>query len=236
MKKRFLAIITARGGSKGIPGKNIKLLGGKPLIAYTIEAAKHARSIDRLILSTDDEAIAAVAREYGCEVPFMRSKELAEDTTPHPPVLHHAVKWLKEEEGYEADYVVTLQPTSPFRTATHIDEAATLIEDAGADSLIAVSKTPSRFSHFKAFIRDAEGFVTLVNGDPIYKRPARRQDLPEAFFSNGMLYIVRNAIIVQDGSRMYGEKTVPYVIDARYAVDIDALEDWEVAEKMVYKV
>src|SRR3989344_5697715 len=103
--KKILGIITARGGSKGIAGKNVKPLLGKPLIAYTIEAAKKSGVFDRLILSTDDEEIARVAREYGCEVPFMRPSELAQDTTPHLPVVQHAVEWLREHEKYSPDYL-----------------------------------------------------------------------------------------------------------------------------------
>src|SRR3989344_694173 len=111
---KFLGVITARGGSKGIPGKNIKPMLGKPLIAYTIEAALASQVFDRLIISTDDPEIARVAKEHGCEAPFMRPPELAEDKTPHLPVMRHAVEWLKDNEGYSPDYAMILQPTSPL--------------------------------------------------------------------------------------------------------------------------
>src|SRR3990167_5226090 len=111
---KILGIITARGGSKGVPGKNIKLLGGKPLIAYSIEAAQKSGVFDRIILTTDDLKIAEVAKKYGCEAPFMRPAELAGDAVQHLPVLRHAVQWLKDNEGYSPDYCMTLQPTSPL--------------------------------------------------------------------------------------------------------------------------
>ena len=138
---KILGVITARGGSKGIPGKNIKPFLGKPLIAYTIEAAKKSGVFDpavggtsRLILSTDDPEIAEVAKKYGCEVPFMRPKELAEDKSAHLPVMQHAVQWLKDNENYQPDYVMILQPTSPLRQPFHIKEAVELILKTGADS------------------------------------------------------------------------------------------------------
>src|SRR3989344_6947509 len=136
---KILGIITARGGSKGIPGKNIKPLLGRPLIEYTVEAAQKSGMFDsavggRLILSTDDEAIAKVAKNLGVEVPFIRPKELAEDKTPHLQVLQHAVKWLKEKENYESDAVMILQPTAPLRQAHHIKEAVELFQKTGADS------------------------------------------------------------------------------------------------------
>ncbi|MEK7090871.1 MAG: acylneuraminate cytidylyltransferase family protein [Patescibacteria group bacterium] len=126
MNPKILGIITARGGSKGIPGKNIKLLSGKPLVVYTIEAAKKSASLDRIILTTDDEAIAKVAKQNGCEVPFMRPAELAKDDTPTMPVVQHALKWLAENENYGPDAVMILQPTSPLRQDFHIKEAVEL--------------------------------------------------------------------------------------------------------------
>ena len=132
---KILGVITARGGSKGIPGKNIKLLCGKPLIAYTIEAAKKSGALDRLILSTDDPTIAQVAKSFGCEVPFMRPPELAKDHVSHLPVMQHAVQWLSNKEGYKPEYVMILQPTSPLRQPFHIKETVDLILETDADSV-----------------------------------------------------------------------------------------------------
>ena len=140
---KLLGIITARGGSKGIPGKNIKLLNGKPLICYTIGVAKTAASFDRLILSTDSEDITAVARECGAEVPFLRPAELAQDTTPHLPVLQHAVSWLAEKENYHPDAIMILQPTSPLRRPEHIREAVELyLEDQPKNKRLLSKKAP----------------------------------------------------------------------------------------------
>src|SRR3990167_5792850 len=142
---KILGVITARGGSKGIPGKNIKSLLGKPLIVYTIEAAKASGVFDpaaggasRLILSTDDPSIAEVAKKYSCEVPFMRPKieELAGDKATHLEVMKHAISWLKEKENYHPDYTMILQPTSPMRKPEHIKEAVELILKTGADSAV----------------------------------------------------------------------------------------------------
>src|SRR3989344_6738402 len=147
--KKVLGVITARGGSKGIPGKNIRPLLGKPLIVYTIEAAKNSGVFDRLILSTDDKEIADVAQKCGCDVPFMRPDELAQDDTPHLPVMQHAVQWLKDNENYEPDYVMILQPTSPLRQASHIKEAVDLILSKGTDAVLSVAEIPKMFHHRK---------------------------------------------------------------------------------------
>src|SRR3989344_1664495 len=172
---KVLGIITARGGSKGIPGKNIKPLLGKPLIAYTIESAKTSGVFDRLILSTDDAEITRVAKEYGCDVPFMRPTELAEDKSAHLPVMQHAVRWLKENENYSPDYVMILQPTSPLRQPFHIQEAVDLILRTKADSVLSVAEVPEIFSPQKAMIIQPDGSLRLVSGDPVRKRAVRRQ-------------------------------------------------------------
>jgi len=246
---KILGIITARGGSKGIPGKNIKPLLGKPLIAYTIEAAHHsgvfssglARAGEaegsasggdsRLILSTDDEKISAVAKEYGCEVPFMRPKELAEDNTKHLPVIRHAVKWLADNENYHADYVMVLQPTSPLRQAFHIKEAVDLILKTRADSVLSVAGIPENFSPHKAMKIDDGGFLKTLSGDSLEKRISRRQDLPKTYWSVGSIYLFRTDLILDpEKLNFYGDKTVPYIIDDKYSVDINEPADWEKAE------
>src|SRR5262245_47326141 len=136
---RVLGIITARGGSKGIPGKNLKLLGGRPLIDFTIDAANDT-PLDRLILSTEDPRIADAARNLGCEVPFMRPPELARDETAHLPVIVHAAKWMRDHANYVADVVLTLQPTSPLRSSADIAAALRMLELSGADSVVSVNE------------------------------------------------------------------------------------------------
>src|SRR3989344_6580233 len=135
---KILGVITARGGSKGIPGKNIKLLGGKPLIVYTVEAVKKSKLITHSIVSTDDEAIAMVCREVSADVPFMRPRELAEDKTPHLPVMQHAIEFLEKKLGLVFDYTTIFQPTSPFRTVDDIDGTLQKLISSGADSAVSV--------------------------------------------------------------------------------------------------
>ena len=155
-------MITARGGSKGLPGKNLRLLGGRPLIAYTVDAARDSGAFDRVILSTDAPDIAAAARSLGSDVPFMRPPELARDETPHQPVLEHAVRWLDEHEEYRPDAVMILQPTSPFRQPHPIREAISLLDRSGADSVVSVSEVPSHFNPMRTLRVDDRGMASLV--------------------------------------------------------------------------
>ncbi len=235
---KILGVITARGGSKGIPGKNIKPLLGKPLIAYTIEAAKASGVVDRLILSTDDLAIAEVAKQYGCEVPFMRPADIADDKAAHLPVLQHAVKALEEKDGYRPDYVLLLQPTSPLRQAFHIKEAAKLIEKSGADSVLSVSEIPENYHHRKAmFINEVGGLRLVTAGKPIHERVARRQDMEKNYWSVGSIYLFKTGLLFDPAKpNFYGEKTLPYVIDAKYCVDINLPEDWAFAEQALKRL
>lgn len=225
----IVGIITARGGSKGIPGKNIKPFGGTPLIAHTIAAAKESGALDRLILSTDDEAIAAVAREHGCEAPFVRPAALATDEAGHVEVLQHAVLWLKEQ-GEEPDAVMLLQPTAPLRQAAHIKEAVELLRaHPEADSVLSVARVPSAYRSQKTMRIVGERLV-LLGGEPIYRRVARRQDLQDEYFSAGMIYLFKPAVLWGDPPSLYGETTLPYVVEEKYLADIDTPEDWARAE------
>ncbi|MBI2024692.1 MAG: acylneuraminate cytidylyltransferase family protein [Candidatus Harrisonbacteria bacterium] len=237
MKSKVLGVITARGGSKGIPGKNIKPLLGKPLIAYTIEAAKNSGVIDRLILSTDDPEIARVAKEYGCEVPFMRPAELAQDKTPHLPVMQHAVQWLKENENYYPDYVMIFQPTSPLRQAFHVREAVELIQKTGADSVLSVSEIPNHFTPHKAMVVDDRGMLSLFSGNPIRKRTARRQDLAKTYWSVGSIYLFKTDLLFHsEDPNFFGDTVARCEINPKYVVDIDVPEDWEEAERAMKKL
>ncbi|MEK7612062.1 MAG: acylneuraminate cytidylyltransferase family protein [Patescibacteria group bacterium] len=232
---RILGVITARGGSKGIPGKNIKPLLGKPLLAYTIEAAKKSGVFDRLVLSTDDQIIANVAKEYGCEVPFLRPKteELAGDKASHLEVMKHAVQWLKSNEEYEPDYVMILQPTSPLRQPEQIKESVDLIQKTGVDSVLSVSEISENFHYRKAMVLNGEGILKLITptGEPIYKRIARRQDLEKIYWSVGSIYLFKTSLL--EKGNFYGEKTAPIFIDPKFVCDINVPADWEVAEKMM---
>ncbi len=232
--KKFLGLITARGGSKGVPGKNIKMLGGKPLLAYTILAAKKSGIFDRIIISTDDEVIASVAREWGAEVPFIRPPELAQDSTPHFPVVKHTLEFLAKE-NYQPDYAVILQPTSPFRLPRQLQEAADIAIEKTPDSVLSVMEVPPQFNPTKQMQVREDGVLRLFNSAlPIGKRIARRQDLPRCYMSAALFYMFRSGLIFEEGiSDFYGETTLPYFVeDPRTALDIDTMEDWEKAEKL----
>ncbi len=229
-----LAIIPARGGSKGIPRKNIRPFAGYPLIAWSIAAARQARSVTRLIVSTDDAEIAAVAREYGAEVPFLRPAELAQDQTPDWPVFEHALRWLAEREGYRPEIVVQLRPTSPIRPPWCVDEAVhILLEHAEADCVRGV--VPAGQNPFKMWRIDPQSgrmypLLTLPGIDEPYNAP--RQILPSVFWQTGHIDAIRAHTILEKRS-MTGDVIYPLLLDARYTVDIDTPADWERYEQVV---
>ena len=228
---KLLGVITARGGSKGIPGKNIRPLAGTPLLAYTIESARASGVLDRLILSTEDAAIAAVAREYGCEVPFMRPAELAADETPHLPVMQHAVEWLGAR-GYRPDAVVILQPTSPLRRPEDIRGAAAILEASGADSVVSVSDVPSHHHPLRALRVNPSGDATLfVTGEPVRRRLNRRQDFPPAVVMDGSLYLFRTHVLSGAAPSLYGDRTAVYRTPAPFGLSIDEPQDWVEVER-----
>jgi CMP-N,N'-diacetyllegionaminic acid synthase len=230
---KVLGIITARGGSKGIPGKNLKLLAGRPLLDYSIDAANDT-PLDRLILSTEDKKIADAARSLGCEVPFMRPAELARDETPHLPVIQHAVKWLKDTEGYQPDIVLTLQPTSPLRSAADIAAALRMLELSGADSVVSVNEVAAHAHPMRMLHVDGSGFATLfVNGLPVRRRINRRQDLPRAWVMNGAIYACRTGVLFAAEPSMYGDRVVAYPMPPERSISIDDLEDWAAAERAI---
>lgn len=227
-----LGIITARGGSKGVPGKNLKLLAGQPLLAYTVAAARASRSLDRVILSTDDDAIAAAGRALGCEVPFIRPAELARDDTPHLPVIQHAADWMRDQAGYRPDAVMVLQPTSPLRTAGDIDAASALLESSGADSVLSVSEVPGHSHPARTLRLDANGTAVLyASGEPVRRRINRRQDLPEAWVMNGAIYACRTGLLAGPQASLYGDRVVAYRMPAERSVSIDDMDDWAAAER-----
>ena len=228
---RVLGIITARGGSKGIPGKNLKLLGGRALLDYTIDAANDT-PLDRLILSTEDKKIADLARSLGCEVPFMRPAELARDETPHLPVIQHAAKWLLEHEGYKADVVLTLQPTSPLRSSADIAAALRMLELSGADSVVSVSEVSAHAHPMRMLRVDDSGHAVLfATGQPVRTRINRRQDLPKAWVMNGAVYACRTETLFAADPSLYGDRVVAYPMPAERSISIDTDDDWAEAER-----
>jgi len=215
-----LALITARGGSKTIPHKNIMPFHGKPLIAWTIEAALNSKKITRVVTSTDDQVIAETAKEFGSEVPFMRPDEFAQDDTTDFPVFTHALSWLAENESYHPVIVVHLRPTTPLRPATLIDEGVDLmIARENADSLRCVCEPIN--NPFKMWRFNEDGFMQALCDSGIneqYNQP--RQLLPETYWQVGTLDVIRATTILEKQS-MSGENILPLVIDNKHAVDID---------------
>jgi len=229
---RVLGIITARGGSKGVAGKNLKLLAGKPLLAYTIDAANHCAALDRVILSTEDETIAAAGRAMGCEVPFTRPAELSRDDTPHLPVIQHAAAWMRDHANYTCDAVMVLQPTSPLRTSTDIAAAVGLLESTGADSVLSVSEVPAHSHPSRTLRLDAsDQAVLFATGEPVRKRINRRQDLPPAWVMNGAIYACRTAVLFAPEPSLYGDRVVAYRMPHERSISIDTMDDWAATER-----
>lgn len=233
-KIRTIAVIPARGGSKGFPGKNIIPLGGKPLIAWSIEAAKKSKLVERVIVTTDDEKIASIAREYGAEVPFIRPAELAQDDTPPDPVLKHVLQFLEEKEGVSPEIIVWLEPPCPFRTPQEIDEAIVALKnDSDADSLRSVIE-PFQ-NPFKSWTIDENGYLSpfiKVEGKALHTGP--RQKTMKTYWQNGALFLLKYDTIMEKGN-FFGDKILPYIMPSDRFVDIDKREDLELAEWYIRK-
>jgi len=223
---RILGIIPARGGSKGVPGKNSKLLGEKPLLAYSAEAALQAQFLTKTILSSDDEAIQAIATAYGIEVPFVRPTSLATDTASSIAVVQHAVAYL-ENKGEYFDAVCLLQPTSPFREKGFIDKAIQKFIADEADALVTVLPVPHEFNPHWVFEPDEKGLLRIATGEK--EIITRRQELPKAFFRDGSLYITKVSVIKQ-GS-FYGATLSYLESNPNFYVNIDTPQDWIKAEE-----
>lgn len=226
---RVLGIIPARGGSKGVPRKNIKLLCGKPLLAYTAEAALAAKRLTKVILSSEDTEIAAVGRELGLEVLFMRPGRLAADDTPTFPVVVHALKEM-EKLGEEFDAICLLQPTNPLRRSEDIDACIELLEHSGADSVVSVLPVPIEYNPHWVYFESGTGELRLATGEdqPI----ARRQDLPKAYHRDGSVYVTRIGVRGKF-KNLYGETVRGFEVAANRSVNIDTFEDWKRAEAIL---
>jgi CMP-N-acetylneuraminic acid synthetase len=224
-----LGLVPARGSSKGVERKNARLLGGRPLLAYTAASALAARSLAGVVLSTDDEALAEIGRTCGLEVPFLRPAQLATDESPMVPVVQHALGWL-DEHGRRFDAVCLLQPTVPFRTAGEIDDCVARWRATGADTVITVARVPTAFNPHWVFLEDNAGLLRLSTGE---SRPlGRRQDLPPAWCRDGSVYVVHREVVMGHGS-LFGARVVGHEVARQVHVNIDTTEDWAVAEAIV---
>lgn len=228
-RPEVLAVIPARGGSKSIPRKNIRPFAGHPLLAYSIAAARQAGTVTRVVMSTDDEEIAAIGRQYGAETPFLRPKELSQDLTQDLPVFEHALRWLEEHEGYRPEVVVQLRPTSPVRPRDLVDRAVRLLLDhPEADSVRGV--VPSGQNPYKMWRLQPDGRLAALLSEGLrepYNMP--RQELPPTYWQTGHIDAIRPRAIL-DKHSMSGDVILGLVLDPRFTVDIDTLRDWERAE------
>ncbi|MFH2058487.1 MAG: acylneuraminate cytidylyltransferase family protein [Pseudomonadota bacterium] len=229
-KLKIMAVIPARGGSKGVPGKNLRLIMDKPLISYMINYAKTSKYISKIIVSTDDENIASAARDYGAEAPFLRPKEMAQDTSPLNPALKHALEFY-DSNGWESDAVISLQPTSPLITVEIIDAVIELFFQSGCDSVATVSEIKHGHPYrAKKILEDKrlENFCNEFDGETFFNR----QERPSAYAYNGAIYMrTRDLVKHWDGKDMgMGKDCRGYLIDHEYAVNIDDEFDFRLAQ------
>lgn len=227
-KQSVVAIIPAKGGSKGLPGKNIADLNGRPMIAYTIDAALKSKYIDRVVVSTDDEKIAKISRECGAEVPFLRPKNLAQDTTHTPPVIEHAVRFL-EKGGFKVDIVLTLQPTSPLRVSKQIDEAITFMAKSRFSSVVSVRPTDYP-PYWMVKVKDNKAVPFVDDGTDYYRK--ERQQLPRTYQINGAVYATRRDVLAKE-KVVISRNCGAVVMDNITSLDVDTYEDLERINKVL---
>lgn len=226
---KILAIIPARGGSKGVPGKNIKLLNGKPLLEYTSEIVLQSNYLTEVIVSTEDEQIMEVAESLGIKVPFIRPMELAQDKTPTIDVIIHALNWYGNKNIF-FDAVCLLQVTSPFRTLDFLNKAIEKFISTNCDSLVSVQKVPHEYNPHWTFEVNADGNLKIATNET--QIITRRQELPTAYHRDGSIYITKTEVLLKEHS-LYG-KSIAFIESAsEFYVNIDTLADWEKAEEMI---
>ena len=228
---KILGLIPARGGSKGVPNKNIKLLGGKPLLEYTSEIALQSKLLSKVVLSSDSEEIMKVGKNLGLEVPFKRPIDLAEDKSPTLPVIKHTLNYFLSK-GERFDAVCLLQVTSPFRTVGFLDTAIQKFKKKKTDSLVSVLEVPHEYNPHWTFEINNKGNLKVATGDD--KIISRRQDLPKSYHRDGSIYITKSEVILNQKS-LYGN-SISYIESSKEMyVNIDTLKDWERAEFLLQK-
>jgi CMP-N,N'-diacetyllegionaminic acid synthase len=229
LNKKILGLIPARGGSKGVPKKNIKLLNGYPLIWYTHQAAINSKLLHQTIVSTEDSEIKSICLNFEMDVPFDRPKSLATDQTPTNDVVLHSLEQM-ESMGEFYDAVCLLQPTSPLRGPQLIDKAIAQFINTNVDSLISVRKVPSKYNPHWVFEPNDEGLLKIATGEN--EIISRRQDLPDAYIRDGAIYITSTKVIKEQRS-LYGESISYFEHNNNNHINIDRLEDWEKAEQFI---
>lgn len=227
-KKKIIVIIPARGGSKGIPKKNIKLLGGKPLIAWPIQLAKSVSRVDRIIVSTDSIEIAEIANKYGAETPFLRPDDLSGDKVPTLPVLQHVVKYLEEKEGYKADIILLLYTTTPFLKKERIEEALDLFESTNCNSVMGAQKVRTlvwKYNRKKAKYQ------------PFYpKNRVNRQYFEPLHKEAGNIYFSRYKVLMEQNQIIDSENIKFIMVGDDETIDIDSIQDLQLAEELLKKI
>ena len=226
---KYVVLICARGGSKGLPGKNIKPLNGIPLIGWSINIAKKIDRVSHIIVSTDSEEIAKVALEYGAEVPFMRPKELAQDDSPEWLVWKHAIKHVESYGNEDIDAIIVLPVTAPLRSVKDVNSCIDLFEESEVDSVITVSEA-SRSPYFNMIVNNDSGYASLVISPE--NQITRRQDAPEVFDMTTVAYVVNTNVVKQSNSIFEG-KVKSIIIPQERSIDIDTLLDFKIAECLV---
>ncbi|GEP50407.1 hypothetical protein FNO01nite_10790 [Flavobacterium noncentrifugens] len=229
---RILGIIPARGGSKGVPGKNIKPLNGKTLLAYTAEVAMQSELLHEVILSSDDISIIKVAKEINLHVPFTRPAELAQDHTPTIDVVKHALDFYEKQNVF-FNAVCLLQVTSPFRSVEFLNEAILKFTRSGCDSLVSVQKVPHEYNPHWTFEIHSDGNLKIATGEK--NIITRRQELPDAFHRDGLIYITKTDVIQKQHS-LYGQSIAFIESPKAFYVNIDTMADWERAEQMAKNI
>jgi len=226
---RVLGIIPARGGSKGVPRKNIRPLSGRPLIYYTIAACLKSERLTDFVLTSEDREILDIAQSLGCPV-LERPQELALDDTPSLPVIQHALIEQEKQCNDRYDAICLLQPTSPLRTAVDIDRAVKLLEESRSDTVLSVCRTPDEFHPYWAYMHDEAG--SLVRSIDVGELPTQRQALPPAYYRNGAIYLVRRKTLLDCGT-LYGSEMRSFEMALEVSLNIDTPEDWQAAERLV---
>lgn len=226
-KHRVLCVIPARGGSKGVPRKNIKDLAGKPLIAYSIEQALQSRYIDRVIISTEDREIADISKSYGAEVPFMRPVELAGDDIPTVDVLLHAIHWMEEEEKYDFDILVLLHVTTPLRNSNDVDSCIELMKETGADNVFSVTEA-HRNPYFNMVEMSEDGKIKLSKEGSF----TSRQSAPKVYDMNSSIYVWWKNILKSE-KKIFLNNSRIYIMPKERSIDIDEPIDFKIAELLV---